>query len=194
MNSQPEIKITPGAMNWIGCVPAFLLSGIIGAILPMLAVDYFYLHSATGHAPKIVIVIPLGFGAFVGTWFVWRLFDRLYWRLTETELIGGIRGKTKLSLSDLQKIVIGLPNKFPIPGMEKFAPPQIRANSMLLCFSDNSLLPIHFHGMPNGTRLMNELISRYKERVDTNYSYSADEIKILRKADINVLIKRNSIS
>jgi hypothetical protein len=78
--------------------------------------------------------------------------------------------------------------------MENFAPPQIRANSLLLCFSNNFILPMHLHGMPNGTRLMNELISRFKERVDPNYSYSADEIKILRKADINVLIKRNGVS
>ena len=176
--------------DWIAFLFGIFVCGIIAAVLPLLALDYLYLNSST-RPPAAAFVAVVVFGFIVGAWFMLRTLDRMFWHLSEIELIGGCRRKMRLPLSSLAKIVIGLPNKFPIPGMEKFAPPQIRETSMLLCFSDGSLLPMRLHGMPNGTQLMNKLLSRYSDRVDKNCRYSEEEIKILRKADINVLIKRD---
>ncbi len=137
--------------------------------------------------PRVIVVVcAIGVG-----WFLWHLLDRVYWCLTDVELIGGRHRDTRLSLSSLQKIVIGLPHKYPIPGMELFVSPRTRLHSLLLCFSDGSLLPMHLHGLPNGSRLMEELISRCSDRVDQHYKYSEEEIRVLRKADVNVLIKKN---
>jgi hypothetical protein len=176
--------------DWIAFLFGIFVCGIIAAVLPLLALDYLYLNSPT-RPPAAAFLAILVFGFIVGSWFMLRTLDRMFWHLSEIELIGGCRRKMRLPLSSLAKIVIGLPNKFPIPGMEKFAPPQIRETSMLLCFSDGSLLPMRLHGMLNGTLLMNKLLSHYADRVDKNYKYSEEEIKILRKADINVLIKRD---
>jgi hypothetical protein len=190
VNTPSDIKTSPRTEDWIHLCLGIPLFAIIAAILPLLALVAFYTTSPRGRPPVFGVVIVLIFGVFVGTWFMLRLLDRLYWCLTESELIGGMRGNTRISLSSLEKVVVGLPNKFAVPGLEKFAPPQIRANSMLLCFSDGSLLPMHLHGIPNGTRLMNELVSRFPRQVDLHYAYSKEEIKILRKADVNVLIRR----
>lgn len=190
MNTQSEIRTSPGWRNWLGWVCGIIFFGAIVAILPLMALDYLYLHSPKGRPPVDVCRIIGGIGAIVAGWIMLRVMDRLYWCLSKAELIGGRRGNLRLPLSCLDKIVIGLPNKFLIPGMEKVALPHIRASSILLCFSDGSLLPMHLHGMPNGSLLMNELVSRFSERVDENYSYSEEEVKILRKAEVNVLIRK----
>jgi hypothetical protein len=194
MNAKTDIQTFLRITDWIWCVLGILFFGGIVAGLLLICLDYFHLDPPTKHPPTIENIVVMIFGVSVGAWFVWWLLNRLYWRLTEVELIGGRLGKTRLPLSSLQKIVIGLPNKFLIPGTEHLVLPQIRANSILLSFSDGSLLPMNLHGMPNGTLLMNELISRFSERVDQRYVYSDKEIKILRKADINVLIKRNGVT
>jgi len=164
--------------------------GIIAAILPLLVLEYSYLNSPT-RPPVAAFLAVLMFGFMVGARFMLGMLDRMFWHLSGVELIGGWRGKVKLPLSSLVKIVIGLPNKVPLPGLEKSAPQQMRETAILLCFADGSLLPLRLEGMPNGTRLTDELLSRYAARVDRTYKYSGAEIRLLRKAEINVLIKRD---
>ena len=175
----------------MGLAIGILIFGSIVASLPVMALDYVCLRFSIGQPPVILVRVIVGLCAIGVGWFFWRLLNRVYWRLTEVELIGGRQGDTRLPLASLQKIVIGLPNKFAIPGIELFASPRIRGESVLLCFSDGSIFPMHLHGLPSGSRLMGELISRFSARVDQHYIYSDEEIRILRKADINVLIKKN---
>jgi len=191
MSKEAEIRTTPGMTGWIYLVIGTLFFACFVGGVAATAMECAYLNLYAAEPPVIIPRVILYVCAIGIGWFLWHLMDRAYWCLTDVELIGGRRRDTRLSLLSLQKIVIGLPHKYVIPGMELFVSPRIRFESLLLCFSDGSLLPMHLHGLPNGSRLMEELISRHPDRVDQHYKYSEEEIRILRKADVNVLIKKN---
>ncbi|PYJ85829.1 MAG: hypothetical protein DME22_07715 [Verrucomicrobia bacterium] len=192
-----EIATHPGRKDWIASVVSFPMLTSIGAIVPLLLLTSFRVHSSTGRAPPVAILGCLLFGAAVAFWFVRRMISRQYWRLTQSELIGGMSGRIHLPLSAVEKIIIGLPTKWPIPGMDRFISPErqhafaaIKGASLLIVFQNGALLPLSLYATPNGTALMNELVSRLKDRVVQNYSYSKEEVRLLRGADPNVLILR----
>jgi len=100
-------------------------------------------------------------------------------------------------LRDVQRIVIGLPPKYPLPGIEALASPEARqffvtakSRSLLVVFKDGSLLPLSLHLTPNGTELMSELVRLLPNCVVEDYTYTPDEIRILRRADVNALIRK----
>lgn len=53
------------------------------------------------------------------------------------------------------------------------------------------MLPLKLGAMPDGAALMNALVERMPDRVMSNYHYSEKEIKLLRGAMPNLLIKKN---
>lgn len=138
----------------------------------------------------------------VAGWFTGRLINRHFWRLTQSELIGGITGNIRYPLSSIDKIIVGLPNKMPIPGSnavfstgllspaikELYAAKQ--AGSLLVKFQDGSLLPLKLRAMVNGGILMDELVNRLQNCVVKDYQFSDQEIKILRSADPNMIIRK----
>jgi hypothetical protein len=128
-------------------------------------------------------------------WFVSRLVGRYFWRLTQSELIGGINGKIRYPLSSIEKIIVGLPGQMLVPGAAALASPALKeayakkqAGSLLVIFQDGALLPLKLRAMTNGGILMDELVNRLPNRVTRDYVYSDQEIKILRSAVPNVLI------
>ena len=138
-----------------------------------------------------------------------------FWRLTDTELICGMARPLSFTLAEVEKVIVGLsarplsklfqPTK---PGMigdasvnmlSKINPgldavrniyqaSAIKGNSLLLCFKDGSRLPLRLFLFPNGNAIMDALKERFKDRLDENYNYSAEEIRKLRRSDVNELI------
>jgi hypothetical protein len=123
--------------------------------------------------------------------------ERWYWKLTESELINGKRKLKSYRLSDINKIIKGLPHKTNLViSANKFLNPQIyqgtlidRALCLLIKFEDGSMLPFHVHRCFNGTNLMNQLVALKSNLVVQDYFYSEEEINLLKKADWNKLIK-----
>jgi hypothetical protein len=191
-----EIATHPSRKDWLAYIIGFPMFAAIAAIIPMLVLAYFTINSPAGHAPQWANALILLFGVSIAFWFVQRMSNRQYWRLTETELSSGRTGGIRFPLSSIEKIIVGLPPKWPIPGMDRLASPQLqqafvikKAISLLVVFQDQSLLPLNLHAMPNGTALMTELIDRMKDRVEQNHAYTPDETRLLRCADPNALIK-----
>ena len=162
--------------------------------------------------PLLLIEATPGF--FIGLWFAKKQSNKQYWELTDTELKTGSSGQKVFKLDSIDKIVVGLPiggligkvlkqdkhgsvtgksldilsamdgnmsvvRKIYLPAKE---------NSLVLCFSDGSWLPLCLYLLPNGAVIMNELKERFKDRLIHDYNYSKEEIKRLQSRDINELI------
>jgi len=170
---------------------------LFAAILPWVGLNYLYLNSPTGKAPVSLDIATFVFGGLVAFWFFWRIINRQYWRLTDSELIFGIRRAVRLSLADIDKIIVGIPREFP---MEKLANPmqqQLFATqrnlSLLLIFRDGTLLPLYLYLIPNGTELISEFESRFQNHLVKNYTYTPDAIRVLKRADLNTLIRSSGL-
>ncbi len=193
-----EISTRPTSKDWLGYIVGFPMFTLIAAILPLLLVQSHYLHTPAGTAPPWAIIGAVLFGAIVSFWFTSRLLNRHFWRLTQSELIGGMTGKIRYPLSSIEKIIVGLPDSMPVPGTGAFVSPALRelyaerqVASLLVMFQDGALLPLKLRAMTNGPALMNELINRLNDRAVRDYVYSEKEIKILRGAVPNMLIRKN---
>lgn len=192
-----EIATHPSRNDWIAYIIGFPTFTAIATIPPMMVLAYFTVNSSAGRAPVWAIALVVAFGAAVAFWFIRRMSNRQYWHLTDTDLLGGRTGSIRLPLSSIAKVIVGLPAKWPIPGMDKLASPELKQAfvvqkgiSLLLEFQDRSLLPLNLHAMPNGSALMTELVNRMTDRVEHDHPYTADEVKLLRRADPNALIRR----
>jgi hypothetical protein len=190
------ISTHPTSKDWLAYIVGFPMFTAIASILPLLLLQSHYVRTPTGTAPSWAIVGVLIFGAVVAFWFTSRLVSRHFWRLTSSELIGGITGKIRYPLSSIQRIIVGLPGQMPIPGTGAFASPALKelyaekqASSLLVMFQDGALLPLKLRAMANGATLMDELVNRLHNRVTRDYVYSDKEIKILRSAVPNILIR-----
>jgi hypothetical protein len=49
-------------------------------------------------------------------------------------------------------------------------------------------LPLRLFVLPNGTAIIDELKERFKDRLVQDYNYSAEEVRRLRRRDVNELI------
>jgi hypothetical protein len=124
--------------------------------------------------------------------------DRWYWALDEDKLIGGKKKDKIFPLSSIETIVPGLPEKTNlIFTANKYVHPELWASVMierklalLLKFSDGSFMPFHVHRCVNGCQLMTGLVKRLTDRLDRDYEYTRHEIKALRSADWNRIVKQ----
>lgn len=124
--------------------------------------------------------------------------DRWYWVLEGNKLIGGKKKEKVFPLSSVVKIVPGLPDKInPLVAANKFVHPELWATVMaerqlalLLKFADGSFMPFHVHRCVNGCPLMTELVKRLTDRVDSDYEYTQKEVKSLRSADWNRVVRQ----
>ncbi len=192
-----EITTHPNRKDWITAIVFFPMYVLFAAILPWVGLNYFYLHSPTGKPPLLLDIAAFIFGAVVAFWFFWRIINRQYWQLTESELIFGIRRTIRLQLAEIDKIIVGIPREYP---MEKFANPmqqQLFATqrnlSLLLVFRDGTLLPLYLYLIPHGSELMSELESRFQNRLVKNYTYTPDAIRVLKRVDLNALIRSSGL-
>lgn len=174
-------------MDWLFYIGGFPFIACIASLPPMLLLLLieFHVKTPSGQVPfparMAALAFPLVFGSCVSFWLINRCVNRQYWRLTDSELIGGIRRQIRLPLASIEKVIVGLPARSVMA---------LRGNALLLVFTDGRLLPLKLELMPNGTELMRQLAERLKDRIVHNYSYSPEEIKLLRQADPNALIRK----
>ena len=159
----------------------FPMFACIAAIPPLLLLQFFYLKTSSGRAPASAILAGCAFGVCVSFWFIRRSINRQCWRLTDSELIGGIRGQLRLPLTSIQKVIVGLPANSIMAQ---------QGSALLLVFNDATLLPLKLQAMPGGEELMSALTTKLKDRLIHDYAYSPEEIRMLRTADPNAVIQR----
>jgi hypothetical protein len=193
-----QISTRPTPRDCAAYVLAFPVFTSIAAVLPMVFLQWHYVHTSSSRAPARAVAVVLLFGAAIAFVFIFRLFNRHFWALNQTELIGGMTGGIRYPLSSVDKIIVGLPNEMPVPGLNAFSSPALKeiyearqAGALLVIFQDGVMLPLKLGAMPNGAELMNALVERKQDRVARNYNYSKKEIKLLRGAMPNMLIKKN---
>lgn len=124
--------------------------------------------------------------------------DRWYWVLDEEKLIGGRKKDKVFPLSSVIRVVPGLPDKTnPLIAVNKYVNPEIwtnfmseRKRALLLKFVDGSFMPFHVHRCVNGTPFMTALVKRLADCFDSDYEYTRREVKALRSADWNRVVKR----
>ena len=124
--------------------------------------------------------------------------DRWYWVLEADRLIGGKKRDKIFPLPSVVKIVPGLPDRTnPLVAANKFVHPDLWATviaerklALLLKFADGSFMPFHVHRCVNGCPLMTGLVKRLEYRIDRDYAYTRKEIRALRSADWNRVVKQ----
>jgi hypothetical protein len=163
--------------------------------------------------PALVLAAVPGF--MFGLWFASKMLNKQYWQLTDTELSCGMSRQQKFPLASVEKVIIGLPVGTVGKILQQAKPGTVagasvnvlstidprwntvknlyqaravKENSLLICFKDGSWLPLRLFLLPNGSEIMDELRERLKDRLIENYKYSAEEIRRLRKRDVNELI------
>jgi hypothetical protein len=160
-----------------------------------------------------VAAIP---GFLFSLWFSKKMLNKQYWQLTDSELSCGIHGQQKFPLASIEKIIVGLPPMNAVLKVLQRAKPGTalgtsvdvlsavdprwntlrnlalasaeKENSMLICFKDGSMLPLRLYLFPNGKTLMDALKERCKDRVVQSYDYTPEDIRRLRRRDVNELI------
>ena len=195
-----KIATKPTRSDWLSLViVGFPMFTIIAAVIPLLCVGYFYLHSPTGDSPVPAKIGCLIFGAVVTFWFIRRELNRKYWTLTETELISGRWNAKCLPLSSIKKIIVGVPSL--LENGEKLTSPKIRnlaaaanTNALLIIFVDERTLSLKLSFLDEGPFLTKELVNRLPNRVVWNHQYTDKEIRFLRRAaDPNALSAKHSL-
>lgn len=162
-----------------------------------------------------ILVLAAAPGFVFSLWFARKMLNKQYWQLTDTDLSCGISRQQKFPLSSIEKVIVGLPvgsvgkmfqraNPGTVGGAalavlstidprwntvnKLYQAHAAKENSLLICFRNGSCLPLRLFLLPNGTTLMNDLRERLKDRLVHDYNYSAEEIRKLRRRDVNELI------
>ena len=190
-----------------------LMFSVIGAIPLLLLISYLYLNTPATRPPAALMICTLIPGFLFGIFYGRKTWNKVNWRLTDSELICGTSGKMVFPLRSVEKVIVGLPTgtvgkvlKRDKPGsvvsagldvitainpsgsFVRRAYVPLRENSLLLCFADGSWLPLSLYLTPNGAQIMETLKERFKDRLVHNYEYSPEETRLLRSRDINELI------
>ncbi len=159
----------------------FPLMALIATVPLLLAVGFRQMQHTGMPVPPwefSIILIP---GLLLGLYVSPHLLHRRYWKLTEDQLLAGITGRKSYPLQSLDRIVPGVLNQDVIDRVvinHRLAP--------VLRFVDGTLLSLNLHALPNGTRLMAELVSCCRERLDPEYEFSTQELKCLRMTAFNL--------
>lgn len=175
--------------------------GVFGVLIfaGLLIISELVTNYETTQQTKCVL---LGVGVVISivllSVFIRWVQDPWYWILEKDRLVGGRRKDKVFPLSSITTIVPGLPDKTnPLVAANKFVNPEIwtivvteRKLALLLKFSDGSFMSFHVHRCVDGSRLMTELITRLAEHIDRHYEYTDQEIKALRSADWNRVVKQ----
>jgi hypothetical protein len=154
-------------------------------------------------------------GFLFGLWFARKQLKKQFWRLTDMELSCGVSRPQSFLLADIEKIIVGLPVGAVSKMFQQAKPGTVagtsvaalstvdprwdtvrklslastdNGNSLLICFKDGSCLPLRLFLLPNGTAIMNALKERFKDRLVESYNYSPEEVRKLRRCDVNELI------
>jgi len=139
--------------------------------------------------------------------FIKKTNDKLCWKLTDDQLIGRSNGSLVIDLTSIASVIPYLPQDSKISKMiQKFGAvslsaygykgPSIeqhnswcRSNSLYLILDSGERLPICLHSIEGGTEIMIQLWEKVKDKVNEKYSYSAEEVKSIRRNGINKIHK-----
>jgi hypothetical protein len=195
-SAMTHVRTYPARGEWIACIVAVPALIAIGSIPPLLAVTFLAADPTSGRVPAWGWAVSLVTGAIFAIWMMGRAINRQCWLLTDTELIGGLKGNLRFPLISVERIIIGLPCAWPTAWMSILASSAVRealvtakAGSVLIRFRDGSMLPLTLQRIPNGNALIEALLARMEGRVEKHYTYSKEEMNRLRRADPNALLR-----
>lgn len=169
----------------------FPLLALIATIPFLLGVGFLQMQHTGNPVPPwefpLIAVPEILLGLYVSR----HLLHRRYWKLTEDKLLAGTAGKKHYPLKNLERIVPGIPmqRQWLLGLLNQEAIDHVVVNhrlALVLRFVDGTLLPLNLHALSNGTRLMTELVSRFRERIDPEYDFSPQEMKCLRRTEFNL--------
>ena len=169
----------------------FPLLALIATIPFLLGVGFLQMQHTGKPVPLWefpLIAIP---GILLGLHVSRHLLNRRYWSLTEEALLAGAAGKRAYDLADLDRIIPGIPlqRQWLLGVLNQDAIDLVVVNhrlALVLRFADGTLLPLNLHALSDGTRLMTELVSRFREKLDPEYEFSPQEMKCLRRTEFNL--------
>ena len=170
-----------------------MVPGVLYAAAFVIAAELITAFQVTQQTRYLLAGVGCLFGIATMVLFLRWEQDRWYWELTETGLVSGKRKKKIYLLSDIVRLLDGIPDSGSlVKSFIGMINPRIRAmlshcrgQAFLLMFRDGSLLPLHIHACEGGTRLMEELKARLSDRVYPTWKLSETEASALRMADWN---------
>jgi hypothetical protein len=175
-----------------------MMPGVFYVLVFVIGADIITEFQVTQQTRYILAGVGCLFGVATIVLFLCWEQNRWYWELTETTLIGGgFRKKKVYPLSNIVILVHGIPDtawpaKSFLDTIRTLLSPVSafdRAQAFLLMFQDGSLLPMHLHACEGGTRLMEELKVRVRDRVYQTWKLTDVEARALRMADWNRLVR-----
>jgi hypothetical protein len=218
IETEPLISEFRSKMEFYGTVLLFAVIGMIPIMLLELFLQLHFAGPNYRMPGFLILPFMLAAatpGFFFGLWLARKQLRKQFWRLTDTALSCGIAHPLSFPLAEVEKIIVGLPVSSVAKAFQRAEPgtvagasvdvlskidpgwntvrslalaSAIKENSMLICFKDGCCLPLRLHLFPNGTAIMDELKERFKDRVVRDYNYSAEEVKKLRRWDVNELM------
>ncbi len=166
---------------------AMVVAGLVGFIATLVwewITGYRTPTEATLAFASAGLVVGLLLMRILGRW----ERERWHWVLTPSELIVGKGRRWRRSLSSITKIVPCAPIRtgriettiIKVCKPELYHGDALRSTvTLLLKFSDGTMLPFNVHACTNGTRLMTELLNRCQGVVDCEHEYTPAERRAL---------------
>ena len=185
------IKASTAPIERFGFVLVFFLLTCAGA-LPLILLSFFiFLKTPEMYPPNWVTLLCFILGSFFGKYFLSNYVGIMDVVLSENDLTIGLIFKKQYYLNQIAKIVKGVPTCrtefFGKRGADHKS--MICANTLFIRFITGSFLTMNIHHLKNGTRLMEELTKRLDHMIDESYVYNAEEIKRLKKHNVNTFVK-----
>lgn len=118
-------------------------------------------------------------------------------RLDERNLHFGLINRTTLPFSEIQAIVIGLPDKMTSAvNLNKYFNPSLwqgalaeRRRSLLIVNCDHSIMQMNIHWNKNGTELMRMFVETNDGKVLVDYPYSDEQAELLKRPKWNRILR-----
>lgn len=199
-------------MIWLATFFGGLFFGLV-LLCPILLLVMAYLSvtDITKSVDTSLIAVTYVICAFVAMLCSYRFIqgknDRLCWRLTDKELIGGLQENIIIPLQAVVKIVTKMPEKKKSKLTSLFdsiATSQLRIhgykgpnvgdykdwareNTIYLIMESGKRLPLFLHSVPGGTQIMKEIEQRLANLQVNNYVFSDIELKTIKRLDPNTI-------
>jgi hypothetical protein len=178
-------------LGW--ALAVFSLYSLIASIPFLLAINTIasQRESYTGTTSPGQLCLAFAVGSTLGAYVTLHFLNRRFWTLTDSRLSVGIRRQISYSLIDIDRIIPSVPMQARHLWLlesealiSEFM--EAHAHGLVIRFTDGSLMPFNVHSLPDGTRLMIELVTRFKNRLDPQYAFSANDLKQLKRTEFNM--------
>lgn len=114
------------------------------------------------------------------------------WFYSKPTLTKGTIGNIEFDLGNIEYIAFGIPKPKYVSFLQKFSiisPDTLYASSITIKFNDNSYLIFNTSMIDNGIELLNEILFDYQDKIVEDYSFTKDEIQILKIKESNKLLR-----